>query len=82
MKELDLDENTRKLIVKILINITIQSTCYVVCSRNKDFLDPELFTSYDRFQIIRLHIRFFLSFPYATGHMLVTASFVEMYILF
>ena len=35
LKELDFEENTKKLIFIRLINTTIQSTCYILCCRDK-----------------------------------------------
>ena len=44
MKDLDFDENTRKVIARRLMAISIRATYYIFCRRNKDWLNPELLT--------------------------------------
>ena len=47
MKDLDFDENTRKFIARRLMAISIRATYYILCRRNKDWLNPELLTFSD-----------------------------------
>ena len=40
--DLDFDEKARSFIVKRVINISIRTTCYIFCCRNKAWTNPEL----------------------------------------
>ena len=42
MKDLGFDESGRKFIVRRLMATSIRATYYIVCHRNKDWLNPEL----------------------------------------
>ena len=44
MKDLGFVENTRKFIVRRLMNIAVRATYYIFFRRNKDCLNPGLLT--------------------------------------
>ena len=44
MKDLNFNEYTRKFILRKLMSIKIRSAYYILCRRNKDWLNPKLLT--------------------------------------
>ena len=44
LKELNVDNNHRKYVIRKIINIAIRSTYYIFCCRDKKWSNPDLMT--------------------------------------